>query len=269
MTKARRYRKRFFKRKYPKYKRKTRGMQRIKSVRWPARNIGGDRAYCKLRYTKGAEFPIPIGQYYTAQNQAIAIGASTPGALSSCTLAGVMGETPNLSTMGALYTKYRIRGIKLRLTYWQTGGAPAFLYANATPDQGYVDGTSTAPNPDFILPSIAVTPEQRWSKYRVCQATAAGGRATSLSVYYSVNRVQGPDAIVKNDLEYTGDMLPASPYFATGSGDTNRPARSPWMQFGIGTLANNVTTAATHITGVLKVDQTVYCEFFGKRAQTS
>lgn len=244
-------------------------MQRIKSVRWPARNIGGDRAYCKLRYTKGAEFPIPIGQYYTAQNQAIAIGASTPGALSSCTLAGVMGETPNLSTMGALYTKYRIRGIKLRLTYWQTGGAPAFLYANATPDQGYVDGTSTAPNPDFILPSIAVTPEQRWSKYRVCSATAAGGRATSLSVYYSVNRVQGPDAIVKNDLEYTGDMLPASPYFATGSGDTNRPARSPWMQFGIGTLANNVTTAATHITGVLKVDQTVYCEFFGKRAQTS
>ena len=76
MTKARRYRKRFFKRKYPKYKRKTRGMQRIKSVRWPARNIGGDRAYCKLRYVKGAEFPIVAGQYYTAQNQAMAIGAS-------------------------------------------------------------------------------------------------------------------------------------------------------------------------------------------------
>ena len=130
---------------------------------------------------KGAEFPIVIGQYYTAQNQAMAIGASAPGALSACTLAGVMGDTPNLSTMASLYNKYRICGIKLRLTYWQTGGAPAF-YANAAPDQGYVDGTSTAPNPDFVLPTIATLPEQRWSKYRVCQATAAGGRATSLCV---------------------------------------------------------------------------------------
>ena len=83
---------------------------------------------------KGANFNIATGQYYTAQNQAMAIGASTPGALSSCTLAGVMGDTPNLSTMGALYTEYRIRGIKLRLTYWQTGGAPVFLFAQATPD---------------------------------------------------------------------------------------------------------------------------------------
>lgn len=243
-------------------------MQRIKSVRWPARNIGGDRAYCKLRYVKGANFNIATGQYYTAQNQAMAIGASTPGALSSCTLAGVMGDTPNLSTMGALYTKYRIRGIKLRLTYWQTGGLPAFLYAQATPDQGIVDGSHTAPNPDFILPSINQLPEQRWSKYRVCQATAAGGRATSLSVYYSVNRVQGPDAIVKNDLEYTGDMQVATPYFSTGSGDTNRPTRSPWLQFGIGTLAGTVTASGNEVTGVLKVEQTVYCEFFGKRAQS-
>lgn len=242
-------------------------MQRIKSVRWPARNIGCDRAYCKLRYVKGAEFPITIGQYYTAQNQAMAIGASAAGALSSCTLTGVMGHTPHMSTMGALYTKYRIRGIKLRLTYWQTGGAPVFLFAQATPDQGIVGGGDTAPNPDFIIPSINQLPEQRWAKYRVCQATAAGGRATSLSVYYSVNRVQGPDAIVKNDLEYTGDMQVASPYFSTGSGDTERPVRSPWLQFGIGTLAGNVTTTETLVTGVLKVDQTVYCEFFGKRAQ--
>jgi len=243
-------------------------MQRIKSVRWPARNIGGDRAYCKLRYVKGAEFPITIGQYYTAQNQAMAIGASAAGALSSCTLTGIMGQTPHLSTMGALYNKYRIRGIKLRLTYWQTGGAPVFLFAQATPDQGIVDGSHTAPNPDFIIPSITQLPEQRWAKYRVCQATAAGGRATSLSVYYSVNKVQGPDAIVKNDLEYTGDMQVTTPYFSTGSGDTNRPTRSPWLQFGIGCLAAAPVTVDNVVTGVLKVDQTVYCEFFGKRAKS-
>ena len=179
-----------------------------------------------------------------------------------------MGQTPNLSTMGALYTKYRIRGIKLRLSYWQTGGAPVFLFAQATSDQGIVGGGDTTPNPDFILPSITQLPEQRWGKYRVCQATAAGGRATSLSVYYSVNKVQGPDAIVKNDLEYTGDMQVASPYFSTGSGDTERPVRSPWLQFGIGCLAPAPVTVDNMVTGVLKVDQTVYCEFFGKRAQT-
>lgn len=243
-------------------------MQRIKSVRWPARNIGGDRAYCKLRYVKGADFNIQPGQYFLAQNQAIAIGASAAGALSSCTLAGVMGDTPNLSTMAALYTKYRIRGIKLRLTYWQTGGAPTFLFAQAAPDQGVIGGSDTAPNPDFIVPTINRVPEQRWAKYRVCQATAAGGRATNLSVYYSVNRVQGPDAIVKNDLEYTGDMQPGTPYFSTGIADTQRPVRSPWLQFGIGTLAGTVPGNTNEPTGVLKVEQTVYCEFFGKRAQT-
>ena len=242
-------------------------MQRIKSVRWPARNIGGDRAYCKLRYVKGADFHVAVGQYFNAQNQAMAIGASAAGALSSCTLAGVMGDTPNLSTMAALYTKYRIRGIKLRLTYWQTGGAPAFLYAQATPDQGAVDGTHTAPNPDFILPSINQLPEQRWAKYRVCQATAAGGRATNLSVYYSVNRVQGPDAIVKNALEYTGDMQPGSPIFlsvvviprdpleAPGYSSELAPLREPWP-----------LRKPNHRSS--KVEQTVYCEFFGKRAQT-
>ena len=217
---------------------------------------------------KGAEFPITLGTFYTAQNQAMAIGASAAGALSSCTLTGVMGQTPHLSTMGALYTKYRIRGIKLRLTYWQTGGAPVFLFAQAVTDQGIVDGSHLAPNPDFIQPAITTLPEQRWGKYRVCSATAAGGRATSLSVYYSVNKVQGPDAIVKNDVDYTGDMQVATPYFSTGSGDTNRPQRSPWLQFGIGCLAAAPVTIDNVVTGVLKVDQTVYCEFFGKRAQT-
>ena len=159
-----------------------------------------------------------------------------------------MGQTPNLSTMAALYTKYRIRGIKLRLTYWQTGGAPAFLFAQATSDQGIVGGGDTTPNPDFILPTITQLPEQRWGKYRVCQATAAGGRATSLSAYYSVNKVQGPDAIVKNDLEYTGDMQVASPYFSTGSGDTERPVRSPWLQFGIGCLAPAPVTVDNMVT---------------------
>ena len=95
------------------------------------------------------------------------IGAWSGTALSSCTLAGVMGDTPNLSTMGQLYLHYRIRGIKLRLTYWQTGGAPVILFSNATADTADVETTSTAPTPDFPIPSITILPEQRWGKYRV------------------------------------------------------------------------------------------------------
>ena len=266
MTKARRYRKRFFKRKYPKYKRKTRGMQRIKSVRWPARNIGGDRAYCKLRYVKGARFTIPPSEYFLAQNQVMALGACGPTPLSSCTLSTVMGDTPNLSTMGSLYTNYRIRGIKVRLTYWQTGGVPCFLYTQAVPDQNVVLSSSTAPNPDFIPPNITSLPEQRWSKYRVCQATGAGGRATTVSAYYSVNRVQGPDRIIKNDVDYTGDMQVAAPYWGTVA-PTAYPQRSPWLQFGISTLSGAVVSGDGS-DGILKVEQTVYCEFFGRRSKT-
>ena len=132
MTKARRYRKRFFKRKYPKYKRKTRGMQRIKSVRWPARNIGGDRSYCKLRYVKGARFTIPW-RILPCPKSGHGPWRMRSHSLSSCTLSTVMGSTPNLSTMASLYTSYRIRGIKVRLTYWQTGGVPCFLLPKPFP----------------------------------------------------------------------------------------------------------------------------------------
>lgn len=244
-------------------------MQRIKRVRWPVKNIGGDKSFCKLRYVSGAEFAIEEGTSYTAQNQAMAIGATISGTpLTSCSLSVIMGDTPNLSTMGALYTNYRIRGIKLRLTYWQISGAPCFLFAQAAPDPGHVLSAQTGPNPPFIIPNITTLPEQRWGKYRVCQLTSAGGAATSLSAYYSVNKVQGPDAVVRNDPDYTGSMMPTTPYFSNNATGFGVPTRTPWMQYGVATLGGGVTSADSVVTGVLKVEQTVYCEFFGKRPQT-
>lgn len=244
-------------------------MQRIRSTRWPVKNIGGDRAYCKLRYVKGANFGIAQGDFWNGQNQVMGIATAPSGSnLFPTTLHAIMGDTPNLSTMGQLYQFYRIRGVKLRLTYWQISGAPCFLFAQAVPDQGQVSGSDSAPNPDFINPSIVTLPEQRWGKYRVCQATAAGGRASSLSVYYSVNKVQGPDTVVRNDADYIGQMSPTTPYWDQGTAAFARPTRSPWMQWGLSTLSGNPTTAQDVTTGVLKVEQTVYCEFFGKRPQT-
>lgn len=242
-------------------------MQRIKTVRFPTRNIGGDRAYCRLRYCVGQSFGLPVGNISNSQNQVINVGAATPAtALALLSLNGIMGNTPNLSTMGALYQQYRIRGIKVKLTYWQTAGEPVMLYTNAQGDQGVLLDTATGPTPAFVAPNVSTVTEQRWSKYRVCQQTQNGGKPTTLSSYYSVNKVQGPDAVVKNDEDYTGNMNVATPYWAAASSSVSRPQRSPWLQFGITTLTGaNVTTA---VTGVLKVEETVYVEFFGKRPAT-
>ena len=117
------------------YKKKPRGMQKIKKVRWPVKNIGGDRAYCKLRYVIGSDFTIAAGQYNRFQNLRMNTGAvETPLGSGQQTISFVFGETPNLSTMAALYLHYRIRGIKLKLTYWQQSGTPVVLYTNAQSD---------------------------------------------------------------------------------------------------------------------------------------
>lgn len=276
-TKAKKYnwRKKYYKRKSRKYGNKKSGMQRIKTVRYRAKNIGGDRAFCKLRYVVGNQFGLST-TVTNSQNLAMNIGAApdggAPGAslLQPCTINGVFGNTPNLSTMAMLYLKYRIRGIKLKLTYWQTGNAaPLMLYTNAQSSNNVLGLTSDAPSPAFITPTITNIGEQRWSRYRVCNGlTAAGGKPTTLQAYYSVNKVFGPDAVVKNDEDFTGEMQLATPYWSNtipSGANQNTPIRTPWLQFGITSLDGLPTSA----TGVLKVEATVYAEFFGKRPTTS
>lgn len=251
------------------YKKKPRGMQKIKKVRWPARNIGGDRAYCKLRYVIGSDFTIAPTESYESVNVVYNIGADSTNPVVSGTIHDIFGDTPNLSTMGALYTNYRIRGIKLKLTYWQQSGSPVVLYTNAVTSQ---TGASTAPSPNFVVPNISVLPEQRWARYRVCGATAAGAKPTTLKAYYSVNKVYGPDAVVKNDADFIGKMSPAYPYWGTletlPGPDRPFPLRTTWLQYGIFTLNGQPLANDDSVLGVLKVEATVYCEFFGKRVQT-
>ena len=177
-------------------------MQRIKRVRWPTKNIGGDKSFCKLKYVKGANFNIATGQYYNAQNQVMNIGAWSATALSSCTLAGVMGDTPNLSTMGQLYLHYRIRGIKLRLTYWQTGGAPVILFSNAAADTADVETTSTAPTPRLPCPLISrfspsnagvstvyAKPQPREVVPRPCQPTTRSTKSKALTPWFATTLI--------------------------------------------------------------------------------
>lgn len=257
------------KKKYYKSKKynKKRGIQRIKKVKWPTRNIGGDRAYCKLRYVNGINFGIEETESFNSQNLRMNTGAiDGPLGPGLATINSVFGNTPNLSTLSALYLHYRIRGIKLKLTYWQQTGTPVVLYTNAQSnlDENYAE----TPNPDFVTPNISVLPEQRWARYRVCTQTQNGGKPTVLKSYYSVNKVQGPDNVVKNDREYIGEMKLGIPYWGDNPTTEAVPRRSPFLQFGLFTLNGDVVGPNEDVNGVLKVEATVYTEFFGKRVST-
>lgn len=249
-------------------------MQRIKKVKWPVKNIGGDRSYCKLRYVIGKDFNIASGNYLNFQNIKYNVGSWPTGWTQKTTsISDVFGQTPNLSTMGALYTRYRIRGIKLKLTYWQQSGPPVVLYTNAQSDISVSNFASSqappGPTPAFVTPGISIIPEQRWAKYRVCSQTAQGGKPTVLKSYYSVNKVFGPDQVTKNDADFTGEMRPTTPYWGDAEDlDTGIPKLGPWLQFGIFTMNGSTVPAEQNVTGVLKVEATVYTEFFGKRNQT-
>lgn len=241
-------------------------MQRIKTVRWPTRNIGGDRAFTKLRYVKGQNFYIPAGAYADTQNLCFNVGASG-GSLP--TITSVFGSTPGLSILGAQYLHYRIKGIALKITYWATATAtPIMLFTNAQSNTGLNGESQQVPSPDFIAPNVSTMPEQRWARYKVCGATNNGARPTTLKTYYSVNKVFGPDAVVKNDEEFTGQMLATTPYFSTNGDESARPQRGPWLQYGLTTLSGQANTVANGIQGTMKIEATVYAEFFGKRPQT-
>lgn len=247
-----------------------RGMQKIRTKRYGTRNIGGDRAITKLRYVIGEQFTIPTDSVAKFQNFAMNCGDKYsytdplifPGILKT------FGSTPGLSVLAKQFSAYRIKGIGLKLTYWSQTGVPVLLYTNAAPDTTGIAATDTGPVPDFVTPDVSTVTEQRWCKYRTCQATSAGGRPTTLRSYYSVNKIQGPDNVIRNDEEYTGKMMVGTPYWDNVSTSGGSPGKSPWVQFGITTLSGDPVPAESPTTGVLKVEATVYAQFWQKRAIT-
>ena len=167
--------------------------------------------------------------------------------------------------MAALFLKYRIKGIKIKVSYIQTAGDPCILVLNAASDDGFLAPTSSGPAPAFQNPTINIIGEQRWGKYRMVN-TSPAGRPSTISAYYSANKVFGPDNVVRNDEDFTGDTSVSSPYFSQGTASTSHPVQGPWLQWGISTLTG--VQPAVAITGVLKYDVTVYTEFYGKRSST-
>lgn len=243
-------------------------MQRIKTVRYQARNIGGDRCFAKLRYVRGQGFAPPVAQEAAVMAFPFNVGAQQTGHSHDKSISGFFGTTPNLSTLARFYTKYRIRGIKIRLTAYYIPDAddpPLVLFTTAQTSAGPT--FDSEPTPPFPPPNIDDTPEQRWTKYKVVSNQGAGGAPTSISAYYSVNKVFGPDNCVKNDSDFIGDLITGPPYWSDAVPiltDYNRPTKGPWLMYGFFTL-DGAKLIPTTVNLTLKTEVTLYTEMFSKR----
>lgn len=238
MALRRRYRKR--KRYVRRRPNKNRGMQRIKTYRYRARNIGGDNAFVKLRYAIGTTLTVPTTDSF--------VQMPLRQFNSGNDLFNLLGNSPGVSLMAAQFTNYRISGLKLRITAWPSQSTlPMVVYTNAADLVGNMLPTPNSSN----------LPEARWSKYKVCNPTPAGATPTVLNVYYSVNKVIGPDLSTKTDLDFTGSILPNAPYWLLPPNDGPQLAIGLYMMSGVNPPAPT--------SCILKIEATVYAKFYGRR----
>lgn len=269
----------YYKRKSKKYKksrkgsRRKGGMNRIVKTKWPKRNYGGDKTFVKLFLSAGQQFSIAQGNAGFAETCAFNVGAYTTSggaALNDRSVTGRFGTSDDLARLARQFTHYRIKGIKLHLTAYAnyTTNTPVVLFTTAASSETGNGPTTTDPVPAFPLLTVSTLPEQRWSKWRIVPNSGAGAKPVTLKVYYSVNKVYGPDNVVKGDSNFCGVLDEATPYFSNFNAPDQAPQRSPWMQYGIFTLDNTLAPAGGIPVTVHK-KATVYLEAWGRRNVSS
>lgn len=220
-------------------------MQRIKTSKWSTRNPFGDRLFYKPRFVYGTTMTIPTTAPFVK---------TTFTMNSMATISTQAGDAPGMLSLGQAFNQYRIRGLKIKITYWPDpaqAGVPIVGYFNAGPNA-----------PSLVsAPAINTLPEQRWAKYKTLNQPGTGSKPTTLSVYYSVNKIWGPDQVVKNDVAFTA---------AVGSGGLtswSSPVNAALAEFGLLTMSGLNPTAALNV--VCKVEMTPYIELFSKKLITS
>ncbi|AKE44323.1 capsid protein [Apteryx rowi circovirus-like virus] len=226
-----------------KFKRKNRGSQRIKRTRWPVDNPFGDNLFYKVRFSYGTTLTIPT----TASSINLGFQMNSLASIISSA-----GNAPGLNSLGNAFVNYRIRGLKTKMTLWpDSATVPIVAYHLAGASQSEMAS---------ITPNVSTLPELRWQKYRTCNYAAAGAKPTRLNSYFSVDKVYGPDAVVKNDSNFVGNITtaapPAPPVFGA-------PGLGPGFRFGLFTMSGlNPTVAVNCVT---KIEFTAYVNFFSKR----
>lgn len=221
-------------------------MQRIKRIRWPTRNPMGDVLTYKVLATYGSTVTIASG----TSNKDIIPSVQFNN---MPTLASLFGDAPGLVQISANYDTYRVSGIRVKHTIWPLPAAtdvPVYVYTDASHD------------PIGSVPSITVTPEQRWTKSRIVKIASNGANPTTISQYYSVNKIEGPDRMIKNDADYTALCGPSN-----SPGSWSGPLKGPYMRTGFYTMTGANTAAAQ--TATVKTEFMIYLKFWGKRRTIS
>lgn len=203
----------------------------------------GDSLYYKALATYGSTI--------TLANATNSVDIIVPTQFNNMQTLGVLfGECPGLRQLGASFEQYRITGITVKHTVWPVGSVgdvPLYLYTNA--------GQS---NSDVPAPTIATTPELRWSKSRLVNIPSTGAKPTSISTYYNVRKCEGPDAVVKNDSTYTAATA-SSGAPSTWAG----PLEGPRMRTGLYTMTGgNANQAQQHS---VKTTLIMHIKFFRRR----
>lgn len=222
-------------------------MQRITTTRYRSRNIFGDRTRAKLYFVKGEEVTMLSGMNNLPVRTVLF--NSMQG------IVNAFGTTPNLYALSGLYEYYRIRGIKITTRVW-----PANVYAigsvNETVPPLLYGFNAITDNHTFPTPNVQNFQEQRWAKARLCSNANQGGKPATVSVYYSVNKVYGPDRVTKNDTTFIGTIIHGAPP------TYNAPTNMPELQQVLFTMTGGNLTANVNVALLHKV--TVYAEFWGK-----
>lgn len=219
------------------YSRKPRrkGMYKIKTLRWPAKNPFGDRLFYKCKAVWSQNFVL------TAAN-----GVNFDVKLNDMPAwANLFGNAPGLTEAASSYGTYRISGAKLKATYWTPSTSENI------PLIGYMDASPTS---SFLTFSIGNTMEQRWCRYKILNQANQGGKPTTVSAYYSVNDIVGRDNITKGDLNYVAQTNGTNPV------GWNAPNSGPYMRCGMATLSGATAT----VTVTVKFELTLYLKFFNR-----
>lgn len=247
-----------FKKKQWKRKKTTRSFPRVKTVNWNSRNVGGDRANAKLFFVASRSFTVAPSE--TSASLQFPMNAPHITASGQVSWINLFGNAPGARSLAGLYSNYRVRGVKLKFTYFPTVyAAPMVGFVDAQADASVITDT-----PSFPAPAIQTTGEQRWAKTKLINNPNQGGSPSSISVYYSVNKVQGPDNVVKNDMDYVGSTKFDAPFFDEVSvGSEFGPRRGPTVQFGIYPLVHPVPSP---VTVQVKMEGTLYISYFSKIA---
>lgn len=208
-------------------------------------NFFGDKMFYKLKAVIGGQTTIAAGQTFTRAG---------PFQLND----GVQffnrfGPAPGQQIASQNFQQYKLRGLKLKTTYWP-------LAPNVQPICAWTMAAQQTTALGALTPDINTVPEQRWSKYRVLSFPGQGCRPTTMTSYYSVGKVWGPDRTELNSVNFTSSTSLVSPWY-------NTPVAGPFYDEGI--FIMNGFPAAVPAVVAYKTEATGYFQYWAKRPLTA